>query len=296
VLDLWPESLSSAGGVGNRFILDSQTKLAQYVYNNCDKILIGSQGFRKSICEKGDYNGKLVYFPNWAETVAAPEDSSKYKAASPFADFADDDFIFLFAGNMGDAQNLDCIIDLAHEMRDNRSVKFVFLGDGRRKEHLIAKAARLGLGKSVFFLGRYPLGSMPAFMRLADVLLVSLKDDLIFSLTVPSKVQFYMAQGKPILAILNGDGAGLVNAAQCGIAVGVDDSSALRDAAEKFSHMQTQELQSLGANGKRYYERYFTKEQRMEQLEVIFQSAFNTSKVDAMIETNAHALRPVRNG
>jgi hypothetical protein len=103
VLDLWPESLTSAGGITNKYILDSQIRLAKYVYNNCDKILIGSQGFRKSICKKGNYGDKLEYFPNWSESVLVKSDSFKYLQINPFASFNKNDFIFLFAGNIGEA-------------------------------------------------------------------------------------------------------------------------------------------------------------------------------------------------
>jgi glycosyltransferase involved in cell wall biosynthesis len=278
VLDLWPESLIPACGISNKYIINPQIKLVQYVYSNCDKILIGSQGFRESICEKGNYNSKLEYFPNWSEAVFSQENDLKYCRINPFINFTKDDFVFLFAGNIGGAQNLDCLIDIANELKDISPIKFVFLGDGSKKEHLIGKTIRLGLNKSVFFLGRYPLDSMPVFMKMADVLMVSLKDDWIYNLTIPSKVQFYMAQEKPILAMLNGDGADLINAAQCGIAVKVDDLSALKYAVKKFYYMSKKELKVLGNNGKNYYEQHFRKEERMNQLETIFQNAFREKR------------------
>ena len=107
---------------------------------------------------------------------------------------------------------------------------------------------------------------MPFFMSKASVLLVSLRDELIFNLTVPSKVQFYMAQGKPILAMLNGDGADLIAESKCGIAVPANDKKAFATALKKMGSLPEDELSQLGANGKEYYEKNFTKEQRMEQL------------------------------
>jgi len=271
VLDLWPESLSAAGGINNKYVLNSQIRLVRYVYDNCDKILIGSQGFRKSICEKGDYADKLVYFPNWAEDVVPPEDASVYQRAEPFASFDRDDFVVLFAGNIGEAQNLGCVINTAFALKENKAIKFVFLGDGRRREHLIRKVEEYGLSQTVFFPGRFPLNSMPVFMRLADVLFVSLKDVSIFNLTVPSKLQFYMAQGKPVLAMLNGDGAELINEAGCGVAVAANDDQALRIAIERLYNMPNGELAFMGGKGKRYYDEYFPKEKRIGQLaEILF--------------------------
>jgi len=275
LLDLWPESLSAAGGIKNKFILNSQTKLVQYVYDNCEKILIGSEGFRKSICEKGNYADKLVYFPNWAESVVIPQDISLYRQLEPFVYFDDDDLIILFAGNIGEAQNLDCVLNAAFKIKDNKKIKFVFLGDGRRREHLINQLNHLELSQTVFFPGRYPLDSMPFFMQRADVLLVSLKDEFVFNLTVPSKLQFYMAQGKPVLAMLNGDGAELVTEARCGIVVPANDTTALQAAIRQLYDMPKEELIVMGNNGKKYYEEHFQKNKRIEQLDEIISNIQN---------------------
>jgi glycosyltransferase involved in cell wall biosynthesis len=270
VLDLWPESLSAAGGITSKFFLDIQKKMVQYVYNNCDKILISSQGFKKSICEKGNYADKLIYFPNWAEDVSKNPAKINLDMIIPFSNFANDDFILLFAGNIGEAQNLDRFMEAAKLTQGNSKIKWVFIGDGRRRKQLIKKVKSYNLSDSVFFPGRYPLDSMPIFIQRADVLLVSLKDELIFNLTVPAKLQFYMAQSKPVLAMLNGDGAELINEAQCGIAVPSNDISALQTAVERLFSMAKDELKNMGNNGKKYYDKYFIKEQRIEQLVEMF--------------------------
>lgn len=279
MLDLWPESITAAAGISNPLIIRPLTKQVQKVYNNCDKILIGSKGFEKSILEKGDYKPKLVYFPNWCESAEFPKDVEKYRNVEPFVSFTEKDFIVLFAGNIGEAQNLDCVIEVATEIKKtNPSVKFVFLGDGRAKEHLVQKSGSSGiLNETVFFPGRFPIESMPYFMSRASVLLVSLKDEMIFNLTVPSKVQFYMAQAKPILAMLNGDGADLINEAECGCAVPANDKNAFIDAVKRMSEMKEQELSAMGVNGKKFYEENFRKEQRIEQLDEMLENVVGGS-------------------
>jgi glycosyltransferase involved in cell wall biosynthesis len=271
VLDLWPESLSAAGGLNNAIILNSQINFVKFIYDNCDAILIGSNGFRKSICEKGGYDNKLVYFPNWAEFVKVPNNISKYQQLKPFNDISKNDFIILFAGNIGEAQNLDFFIDVISEIK-NINMKFVLVGSGRKKEHLERKVKGLGLSESVFFLGRYPLDSMPVFMQMANVLLVALKNEEIFSLTVPSKIQFYMAQGKPILAVLDGDGAEIINEAKCGFAVPSGNPEFLKDTIQTLYNIPKTDLIEMGLNGKKYYERNFRKEERMDQLDKLFRA------------------------
>ena len=265
VLDLWPESLISAGGISNPLIIKPQIKMVQKVYNQCDKILISSKGFEKSICEKGDYKGKLVYFPNWAEEIKGnvPVDFD-IKTIKPFDE--DGNFIILFAGNIGEAQNLDAVIEAANILKEEKKIKFVFVGDGRRREHLQNLAKEYELEKTVFFPGRFPIETMPVFMNAASVLLFSLKDELCFNLTVPAKVQFYMSQGKPILAMINGEGAELVKEAECGMAVGAGDFEGLAESIMNLSKMNNKKLNIFGENGKTFYNQNFTKNQRIEQL------------------------------
>jgi len=270
-LDLWPESITAAAGISNSAILKPLARMVQKIYNSCDRILIGSKGFERSICEKGDYHSKIVYFPNWAETSSLPLNTEKYVAIEPFKNFSNKDFIILFAGNIGEAQNLNCILDAAAEVKENQNIKFVFIGDGRARIHLEQQAASQNtLNETVFFTGRLPLDSMPYFMSRASVLTVSLKDEYIFNLTVPQKVQFYMAQGKPLLAMLNGDGADLIKNADCGIVVNANDKNAYVSAVMFLFSLSSARLRELGNNGKSYYERYFQKSQRLEQLKEIF--------------------------
>lgn len=267
VLDLWPESLTAAAGIKNKFIIRPLMNMVKKVYNNCDKILIGSRGFEKSILEKGDFASKLVYFPNWSESDFIHCDTSVYEQVNPFASFSEDDFVLLFAGNLGEAQNLECIINAAIILKDYANIKFVFLGDGRARKLLeeLSKNNAI-LNKTVFFPGRFPIESMPYFMSKASALLVSLKDELIFNLTVPSKVQFYMAQGKPILALLNGEGADLLKTAQCGYAVPAGDTDSFVQLVLEMSKLDKEILMNIGLNGKEYYNRYFRKEDRINHL------------------------------
>ena len=266
-LDLWPESLISAGGFKNKLLINQQTMMVKKVYEQCSKILIGSKGFEKSICEKGDFKDKLVYFPNWAEDVNG-ENSVNFNIdkIEPFASKKESDFILLFTGNIGEAQNIDAIIEAAYLLKEEKKFKFVFVGDGRKREFLENIVKERELTNSVFFIGRFPMNTMPIFMSAADVLLFSLKDEPCFNLTVPSKVQFYMSQGKPILAMINGDGSDLIREAKCGMTVHAGDYVDLATTIKRMSSLSTNDILLLGNNGKEYYNKIFPKEKRIEQL------------------------------
>lgn len=266
VLDLWPESLVSAGGIKHPLIIKSQNQMVRKVYERCSKILMSSKGFAKSICEKGNFQNKLIYFPNWAEHVKSEcPKGFDIEKISPFD--VGNNFILLFAGNLGEAQNIDALLKAAEILKEDKHIKFVFVGDGRRKDISEKYVKENGLSETVYFLGRYPLSTMPIFMRMADVLMFSLKDELCFNLTVPAKVQFYMSQGKPILAMINGEGAELVKEAECGFSVPAGDYKSFAEVVKYMSVLTKAELQVLGDNGKEFYKRNFTKEQRIRQLE-----------------------------
>ena len=183
--------------------------------------------------------------------------------------------MLLFAGNIGEAQNLDAVVEAAKLLKDEKNIKFVFVGDGRRKETLEQFARENDLHDTVFFLGRYPITTMPVFMNASDVLMFSLKDELCFNLTVPAKVQFYMSQGKPVLAMINGDGADLVEEAKCGFSANAGNSEDFANKVKLLSNMPKRELQALGENGRNCYQENFTKQQRIAQLNDLLNSGVN---------------------
>jgi glycosyltransferase involved in cell wall biosynthesis len=266
VLDLWPESVQSTGGSKNKFLLNILNKMVVGVYKRSTNILIGSKGYKKAIQQKGDFEKKIIYFPNWAEDNVESKNIVNFEDILPFCDFTEKDFVLLFAGNIGEAQNIDVLIETANLVREIINIRWVFIGDGRKRIFFKNKVKELKLERNVFFSGRFPLETMPWFMKMADILLVSLKNEEIFNLTVPAKVQYYMSQGKPILAMLNGDGADLIAEANCGFCVPAGD---YKECAEIVRMIYTNRnmLQSLGLNGKKYYDKCFCKQDRIDQLE-----------------------------
>lgn len=263
VLDLWPESLTSAGGINNKFVLSLFTNLVKYIYNNSDKILISSKGFATSILAKGNHKEKLIYFPNWAEDSILKGDSDYPIPNLPKG------FKIIFAGNIGVAQDVKAIIDAALILKEKLDIHFVFIGDGRSKIQLENFVYENNLNKTVHFLGRFPLDSMKTFFNQADVLLVSLKDELIFNVTVPAKLQAYLCTKKPILGMLNGEGATIIKEANCGLCVNAGDSIELAKKIIEFFQMTNDNRNILGANGFKYFEENFTLNKCIDDLESI---------------------------
>lgn len=266
VLDLWPESLTSAGGVNNKMVLSLFEKMVKYIYNNSNKILISSKGFKESILAKGNYAHKLVYFPNWAE-----DSILKGNADYPIPELPKG-FKIIFAGNIGMAQDVMSIVKAALILKDQLDIHFIFLGDGRSKPQLEQYVGENNLNQTVHFLGRFPLEAMKTFFTKADVLLVSLKDELIFNLTVPAKLQAYMCTKTPILGMLNGEGAAIINDAKCGFSVKAADSEGLAKQILAMNQMSMEERNCLGENGSKYYEENFTMNTCIDNLEFILKN------------------------
>jgi glycosyltransferase involved in cell wall biosynthesis len=266
VLDLWPESLTSAGGIKNKTVLSFFTRMVKYIYNNSDKILISSKGFKDSILTKGNYEDKLVYFPNWAE-----DSISKGNSNYPIPDLPHG-FNILFAGNIGVAQDVNSIIKAALILKEKLDIHFVFVGDGRSKTELEDFVTANNLEQTVHFMGRFPIDAMKTFFNRADVLLVSLKDELIFNVTVPAKLQAYLCTQKPILGILNGEGAELIDEAKCGFSTNAGNSEGLAKEIVKLYKLTEEQRSILGQNGFRYFEENFTMTKCIDNLELILKN------------------------
>ena len=262
VLDLWPESLQAAGGISNKRVLMAFEKLTTWLYKKSDKILISSKGFEESIVEKGDFKDKIIYFPNWADK--ALEVKGDYKLPDMPSGFK-----VMFAGNIGEAQDFDHIMEAAKLLENEKDIHFVFVGDGRKRSWVENFRDENQLKDTIHWVGRHPVEAMPAFFEQADVMLMTLKDVSIFSLTAPAKLQAYMSAGKPILAMMNGEGPRIIKEAACGYSVPASDSRALADTILELSRMSKEELKVLGRNGRLYQQQHFDLDKSINHLEKI---------------------------
>lgn len=260
VLDLWPESLTAAGGITNKTLLSIFEKLTIWIYKNSDIILIGSKGYRNSINQKGNFDDKIEYFPNWVEESL--NDLTMDKHPTPYPN----GFNIVVAGNMGDAQDLPHVLE-AMLLLKGKPINMIFIGDGRKKSFVEQFAASHKMEEQIVCLGRHPLEDMPSFFSKADILFMALKAEPIFSLTVPSRLQAYMSAGKPVVAMINGEGAELIKESDCGWSVPAEDSNALAKLFEKLSKMDKLILSKKGQNGKVYSEQNFKFSSCMDNLE-----------------------------
>lgn len=256
VQDLWPESVTAAGGVKNRFAIGILNKMVKRIYSKSDVLLVQSKGFKDSILTKGNFSSKIVYAPNWAEDIYLEKQRVDEEV---IAGMMPKGFRVMFAGNVGVAQDVDSIIKAARETQDIPEIKWVIVGDGRARVGVEEQVNQFGLKDTVFFLGRHPMKQMPTFFSYADVMIVSLKNEYIFSLTIPAKTQSYMASGKPIVSMLNGEGNRVIKEAKCGLTAPSGDYKALAKNVKILYGINKDELAQMGRRGLDYYLNHFDK-------------------------------------
>lgn len=249
IQDMWPDTLRATGMLNNPKALSVVAAVCRWVYRRMDHIVVLSPGFKRLLLERGVPEGKLSVVFNWADEVALAAPVGQVPAAFPAADR----FRIVFAGNMGKAQALNTVLDAASLLQARGSrVCWVMLGGGVEVARLKAEAEQRQLA-NVVFLPAVPMAEVGTYLQAADALLVHLRKDPLFEITIPSKTQAYMAVGKPLLMAVDGDAADLVRQSGGGVVAESENAQALAQAAEQLASSAPYELASMGQNAQRFY-------------------------------------------
>jgi glycosyltransferase involved in cell wall biosynthesis len=210
-----------------------------------------SPGFKRRLTERGVPAEKIEVIYNWCDEAnihPVPRDESLANELGMAGHFN-----VVFAGNMGKAQALDTGLEAAQMLQASHPrIQFVLVGGGTEVERLKSEASTRDL-QNVLFLTRRPLSEIASVLSLADLLLVHLKDDPLFEITVPSKIQAYLSMGRPILAAIRGDGADLVQRSGGGFICAPQDGVALANAVTAAYLASAEDLAAMGNSGREYY-------------------------------------------
>ncbi|WP_332748226.1 glycosyltransferase family 4 protein [Hydrogenophaga sp.] len=255
VQDLWPESLSATGFIKNRMALGLVARVVRFIYRHTDRVLVPSEAFRAPILALTNGTANIHYYPNaWVEEAVSEAPVDVDSLANDIAS----GFSIVFAGNLGAAQSLDTILDAAERLQNAKShARFFLIGSGSLSNWLSDEIQRRNL-RNVTLPGRFPPAAMPRLYEAASALLVSLRNEPIFSYTIPSKVQGYLSAGRPVVASLNGEGARVVTEAGAGIACAAGDAQALAEAVQVLTQMDSSSRTKMGENARRYALAHFS--------------------------------------
>lgn len=250
VMDLWPEMLVTMGVVKSGFQERIARRFISFLYSKCDLILGQSKAFVNSIKELTTQ--PVEYFPSWSDI---PHIDGRFELNHP------NTFNIVFAGNIGESQDFPSILKAVEILESKKSnVKFIIVGNGRDAESVEVEIRQKKLFSNIKLMGSYPLNLMPSLFEQSDALLVTLKSHPVYAKTIPGKLQAYLGAGKPILAMLDGEGANVINESKSGVAVNSGNYKQLANEAMRLSNLSSDELHSYSKNGKEYYAANFDRE------------------------------------
>ncbi|MBD0679876.1 glycosyltransferase family 4 protein [Pseudomonas sp. PSB11] len=274
VQDLWPESLSATGFVKNKFALRLVGYMVKGIYSFVDTLLVQSQAFRAPV---GKYasSEKIIYYPNSYQELSS--DLQETRVPQELLAELDEHFCLVFAGNLGVAQSVETIVEVADKLRHLEGLRIVLVGSGSMYGWIESQKQSKKLDNLVL-AGRFPASEMPHFFSRAEGLLVTLKHDEAFSYTIPSKVQAYLAAGRPIIAALDGEGARIIEEAKAGFTSPAQDSEGLANRIEQLFHMGLHERERMGRSGREYYLEHFEMGRQSQRLVEILGKRINELK------------------
>jgi len=264
VQDLWPESLSATGAVRSRAVLALVDRLIKWIYRGCDRVLVQSEAFIPSVEAHGVPRERIHYLPNSAEAF--------YRKVSVEKSDLPEGFRVLYAGNIGAAQDFPTILRAAELLRDETRIRWIIVGDGRMRAWVESEVKNRKLG-NVTLLGQRPPEEMPRLFAQADVLLATLRREPIFAYTIPSKIQSYIACGRPVVAALEGEGSRIIREAAAGWTVTPEDPQALAEAVRSASRLSKAELDAMGGRGEAWFRQHFDRETLLSRLEHLLKTA-----------------------
>lgn len=270
IQDVWPDTLTATGMLPVRFVKPAEWLLHKFcnqVYRSAGHIAVISPGMKTLLVDRGVDPGKIDVVYNWVDEDLFHVSAAKRNSAA---------FEVMYAGNIGDVQGLDVAVRAIARMEPDSRIVLRLVGTGVAVERLRKLAYDLGVGDRVFFEGPRRIEEMSEVMATADVQLVCLKDDPLFHLTMPSKIQAILATGCPVITCAPGDAAELTALSGAGWAVPAGDDAALAWTLTEAQGTTNSDLEAKGVAGRRYYEKHLSSSVGAQRLESALASATGT--------------------
>ncbi|QLI83154.1 glycosyltransferase family 4 protein [Chitinibacter fontanus] len=272
IQDLWPDTLAATGMINNKRALSIVSSLCGFVYKSASKLVVLAPGFKEKLIERGVAPEKIEVIYNWCDEQALQDVAS----INSHEIGLNERFNVVFAGNMGKAQGLDSVLDAAKlVLISSPQVQFVMVGGGLEVE-LLKKRVESEQISNVLFLPRMPMNEVGKVLAAADVLLVHLKDDPLFAITIPSKTQAYLAVGKPILMAVRGDAADLVTQSHAGLSVAPENAVEMAKGIENLAKKSPEELSVMGGNAAKFYQQHLSVQVGVRKFIAIFSAVLKS--------------------
>jgi len=266
VRDLWPAFAVAVGVLRQPVLIKASEWLERFLYHQADMVVVNSPGFIQHVHERGAKRVELL--PNGSDVgMFDPETKGvEFRSTHGF----ESKYLVLYAGAHGMSNDLDVLLDAANLLQDEEQIQIVFLGDGKEKPALMARARVTGLS-NVIFLPPLPKRDMPEALAAADACIAILKPIEMYKTVYPNKVFDYMAAGRPVVLAIDGVIREVVENAGAGLAVAPGDPQELARAIRRLS-MDRQAGIEMGARGRRLVETQFDRPILAEKMVQLMQS------------------------
>ena len=269
VQDLWPENVETVTGIHNRLIIGPIDRMVDKIYKQADRILVTSPSFVEAVVgrKKMVDRSKVLYWPQYAEEFYRPLESQFV----PEIPNKDDSFKIAFTGNIGTAQGLDILPKTAEIMIEKGiNAKFVIVGNGRYQQEFEKEINMRKVSERFILIPRQPAERIPEILSVCDAGFISFNDTALWEMTIPAKLQSYMACGKAILASASGETKRVLEEANCGVCTDIGNPEAL---AEGIVRLMKMDIQALGQNAREYFENNFDKKKLMDWMDVVIEES-----------------------
>ncbi len=261
ILDLWPESVASVKNLDKTFLPNLLKPISNFLYRKCDIFFISSPAFEKNLTERGIEKKKIFFLPQWTEenyfnSLVKLKDIKKFEK---FTNITNNKKTFLFAGNIGEAQDIPNILEAVKKLDKPNESCFVFLGEGS-KMTLCKKITDDNNLKNVFFLGIVNVSDVKYYIKKSDFMIISLVSKEIFKLYMPAKFQTYLSFGKPIVSSCDGVINDLVSKNNCGISCKSSNSNELSNAFRTLINSNKSKLKTYSYNSLNLYNSQYVRQ------------------------------------
>jgi glycosyltransferase involved in cell wall biosynthesis len=276
VQDLWPASLAATGHVRNRWWLYLLGTAVRFIYRYADIVAIQSEGFREPVSRLLDDPSKIHYLPN-SVNLGTPPSPPELPALTELIRCISDCFSVVFTGNMGNAQSLETVVAAADLLSSHSDIRFFLVGSGSRLDWLTTEISRRQL-TNIVLPGRFAPTAMSPIFAASSVLLATLGPETVFTFTIPSKLQSYLASRRPIIISADGEAASVIAEARAGLVCKAGNAEGLATTILHMRAISPTERDKFGENGRRYAKAHYDLDQKTEQLIALLDSAIKANR------------------
>ncbi len=258
VMDLYPDIAVQAGMLARRSPLRYLAAwLTRLTLKFARSVVVLGECMAGAVEKYGVPREKIEIIRNWGDDGVQPLEPQENPLRAELG--YRDEFVVMYSGNMGIGHRFDDILQVALELRDNKNIRFLFVGGGVRRG-TIEKFRQEHQLDNIIVRSYFPREQLACSLPVGDAHFVSLREGF-EGLIVPSKPYGVMAAGRPIIyqGSANGEIARMLTQQGGGQVVAEGDHAGLKDLIVRWAANRA-EAQEVGRHGREIFDRLYTRQ------------------------------------